>query len=126
MNDEWWVIKVLFKLFGAIFYVLCKMRLIVPAVILILMLTLWEDWYNAHEMLGNIILGASIVLSLLSWFVGPVRKIIANKREKDYIKATKEKNQLMERILLEEHLKKIQNLNTDQADKSEAEEFETL
>ncbi len=126
MNDEWWVIKVLFKLFGAIFYVLCKMRLIVPAIILILMLTLWEDWYYAHEMLGNIILGASIVLSLLSWFVGPVRKIIANKREKDYIKATKEKNQLMERMLLEEHLKKIQNLNTDQVDKSEAEEFETL
>lgn len=126
MNDEWWAIKVFLKLFGAIFYVLCKMRLIIPAVILILMLTLWEDWYNAHEMLGNIVLGASIVLSLLSWFVGPVRKIIANKREKDYIKATKEKNQLMERMLLEEHLKKIQNLNTNQTDKFEAEEFETL
>ena len=126
MSGEGWAIRIIFKLFWAIFYVLCKMRLIVPVIIYILLFTVLEDWYSAHELLGNIIFCASFVLSLLSWFIGPVKRIIAKKREKDYIRVTEENNQLMERLLLKEQLKKNQGLNNEQPNQSEHDEVETL
>ena len=102
------------------------MRLIVTVIIYILFFTVWEDWYTAHELLGNIIIVASFVLSLLSWFVGPVRKFIANRREKKAIRVIEENNQLLERVLLEEHLKNIQGLNNEEPNRAESEEVETL
>jgi len=79
------VMGILFiSLLPLLFQLLIRLRLGIPLLYLVLMLTVFRDWCQAHAALADGIFFAMIGLVILSWVITAVRKIydmVADYRE---------------------------------------------
>lgn len=70
------IVGIGFSLLPLLLRLAIKLRLGIPLLYSVLMLTVFHDWYQTHSALGDGILFAMLGLAALSWMATLVRKLI--------------------------------------------------
>ena len=72
---EFMIVGIAFALLPLLLRLALRLRLGIPLLYSVLMLTVFHSWYQAHTALGDGILFAMVGLAVLSWVVTLARKI---------------------------------------------------
>lgn len=82
------LISTLFSLIGmllsGLFFIANKLRLTIPLVYFLLIITILNPWAGKNETLAWIILIALISVSLISWIITGIKYIMQVKADRDY------------------------------------------